>query len=74
MVQVTEMVFSSPVDMRYLSAKIAGEVNAYVSIFIAKKTDPERLNAYGVGMLSPKATDDTKKGRQMNRRVELVKQ
>ena len=30
--QVTEMVFSSPVDMRYLSAKITGEVNAYVSI------------------------------------------
>ncbi|MBA3011914.1 MAG: OmpA family protein [Desulfobacula sp.] len=36
--------------------------------------DPERLKAYGVGMLSPKATNDTQKGRQMNRRVELVKQ
>ena len=190
--QVTEMVFSSPVDMRYLSAKVTGEVDAYVSIFIAKETfkhfeqtysraivlldiiemeameskmvivpaqkmakeindkgsfslygiyfdtdssvikaesqstldeieklirqnpemklyivghtdnvgefdynmrlsqkrgyavmeallkkhsiDPERLKAYGVGMLSPKATNNTSKGRQTNRRVELVKQ
>jgi outer membrane protein OmpA-like peptidoglycan-associated protein len=190
--QLTEMVFSSPVDMRYLSAKVTGDVNAYVSIFIAKETfkhfeqtysraiilldiiemkameskmvivpaqkmaeeinetgsfslygiyfdtdssvikaesqstlneieklilqnaemklyivghtdnvgefdynmklsqkrgsavmeallknhsiDPERIEAYGVGMLSPKATNDTPKGSQKNRRVELVKQ
>ncbi|HKI49458.1 MAG TPA: DUF4892 domain-containing protein, partial [Desulfobacteria bacterium] len=36
--QMTEMVFSSPVDMRYLAAHVSGEVDAYVSIFIAKET------------------------------------
>jgi len=190
--QVTEMAFSSPVDMRYLAAKVTGAVNAYVSIFVAKETfnhfdqtfsravvlldiiemkameskmivvparkmareinekgsfslygiyfdtdssvvkaesaptlneiekllrenknmklfivghtdnqgafdynmtlsqkrgqavmealvkhhgiNPERLKAYGVGMLSPKAANDTEQGRKKNRRVELVKQ
>lgn len=36
--QVTQYVFSSPVDMRYLVAKISGEKEAYLSIFVAKET------------------------------------
>lgn len=190
--QVSGMAFSSPVDMRYLSAKITGEKEAYVSIFVAQETfknfeetysraiilldiieteametkmvvvpaqkmaaeinekgsfslygiyfdtdsavikpeskdtlieikkliqetpglklyivghtdnvggfdynmtlsqkrgnavvealvknhgiDSGRLKAFGVGMLSPKTSNDTQKGRSLNRRVELVKQ
>ncbi len=190
--QVTQYAFSSPVDMRYLVAKISGEKEAYLSIFVAKETftnfeetasraivlldvieleamekkmvvipaekmaeelnakgsfslygiyfdtdssmikpeskealieigkllqqnpklrlyivghtdnvggfeynanlsqnrgkavvdvlvkdhgmDPKRLSAHGVGMLAPKAPNDTAEGRRLNRRVELVKQ
>ena len=36
--QVTQYAFSSPVDMRYLVAKISGKKEAYLSIFVAKET------------------------------------
>lgn len=36
--------------------------------------DAKLLKAYGVGMLAPKAPNDTKEGHRLNRRVELVKQ
>ncbi len=36
--------------------------------------DPNLLKAYGVGMLAPKASNDTEESRSLNRRVELVKQ
>jgi len=35
--------------------------------------DRDRLNAKGVGFLAPVATNETEKGRSLNRRVELVK-
>ncbi|MGI6656516.1 MAG: DUF4892 domain-containing protein [Desulfobulbus sp.] len=36
--------------------------------------DATRLGAHGVGMLAPKASNETDEGRGFNRRVELVKQ
>jgi len=35
--------------------------------------DNDRLSPFGVGPLSPKATNETESGREQNRRVELVK-
>ncbi len=36
--KVTERAFTFPVEMRYLSAKITGEKEAYISIFVAQET------------------------------------
>ena len=36
--QVSEMAFSSPVEMRYMAAKVTGPATAYVSVFIAVET------------------------------------
>jgi OOP family OmpA-OmpF porin len=38
------------------------------------KIDPKRLSAKGVGAYAPVATNDEERGREKNRRVELVKQ
>ena len=35
---------------------------------------PNRLSPYGVGPLAPVASNETKEGRALNRRVELVKE
>ena len=37
------------------------------------KIDASRLEAGGVGPLAPVATNDTKEGKELNRRVEIVK-
>ncbi len=36
--------------------------------------DPKRLQSFGVGLLAPKASNDSEESRRLNRRVELVKQ
>jgi len=49
--------------------------NAVVKILITKYgINSKRLNAYGVGPLSPVAPNKTEEGKAKNRRVELVEQ
>jgi OOP family OmpA-OmpF porin len=45
---------------------------AVVAALVAQGVGPDRVEASGVGMLSPRATNTTDAGRQLNRRVELV--
>lgn len=49
--------------------------NAVVQALVGKHgISAMRLKAYGVGPLTPVASNDTEEGRAKNRRVELVKQ
>jgi len=58
-------------DNMELSNKRAAAV---VTELIARyKIDASRLEAGGVGPLAPVATNDTKEGKELNRRVEIVK-
>jgi OOP family OmpA-OmpF porin len=45
---------------------------AVVAALVAQGVAADRVEASGVGMLSPRATNTTDAGRQLNRRVELV--
>lgn len=61
---------SGPGDLNMtLSQQRAEAVLAY---FVTSGTDPERLNAIGVGETEPIAPNDTQEGRARNRRIELV--
>ncbi len=49
--------------------------DAVVKVLVSThRVDPNQLKAYGVGPLSPVASNETDDGRAKNRRVELVKQ
>jgi OmpA-OmpF porin, OOP family len=56
-------------NMTLSQARSDAVVKALVSRY---GTDPKRLKAYGVGPLSPMASNRTEEGRAKNRRVELV--
>jgi outer membrane protein OmpA-like peptidoglycan-associated protein len=46
--------------------------NAVMEYFVSKGVDAKRLTIKGFGLTSPAASNDTKKGRAKNRRVELT--
>jgi len=67
----TDLVGTIESNMKLSQARGEAVVQALVSQYgIA----PARLKGYGVGPLSPVATNDTDDGRAKNRRVELVKE
>ena len=58
-------------NMKLSDARAASVVKTLVSDYSISAT---RLKGYGVGPLSPVASNDTEEGKARNRRVELVKQ
>jgi outer membrane protein OmpA-like peptidoglycan-associated protein len=58
--------YNLDLSRRRAEAVMAALVGSYA-------VDPQRLQAAGVGMMAPAATNDTPEGRATNRRVELVK-
>jgi len=57
--------------MKLSDARAAAVVRALVADYGISAT---RLNGYGVGPLSPVASNDSEEGKAKNPRVELVKQ
>jgi outer membrane protein OmpA-like peptidoglycan-associated protein len=52
-----------------LSERRAGSIESYLR---AKDVIPQRLTIYGMGEDQPRASNQTKAGRQLNRRVEII--
>jgi outer membrane protein OmpA-like peptidoglycan-associated protein len=52
-----------------LSERRAGSIESYLR---AKDVIPQRLTIYGMGEEQPRASNQTKAGRQLNRRVEII--
>jgi OmpA-OmpF porin, OOP family len=67
----TDMTGSLDANMKLSQARAEAVVQALVT---RNGVAPSRLKGYGVGPLSPVATNDTDEGRAKNRRVELVKE
>lgn len=67
----TDMTGSLEANMKLSQARGEAVVQALVS---QHGVAPARLKGYGVGPLSPVASNDTEEGRAKNRRVELVKE
>ena len=67
----TDMVGSLDANLKLSQARAEAVVQALVALH---GVAPARLKGYGVGPLSPVATNDTDEGRAKNRRVELVKE
>ncbi len=67
----TDIVGAIEANMKLSEARAEAVVKALVSKYGVAAT---RLKGYGVGPLSPVASNDTEEGRAKNRRVELVKQ
>jgi chemotaxis protein MotB len=64
------------IPIKYSSWKSNWELSAARALsvlhYLEKVVAPERLSAVGYGEYKPVASNDTKEGRQMNRRVEVV--
>jgi OmpA-OmpF porin, OOP family len=67
----TDMVGSLDANMKLSQARAEAVVQALVG---QHGVAASRLKSYGVGPLTPVATNDTDEGRAKNRRVELVKE
>jgi OmpA-OmpF porin, OOP family len=67
----TDMVGSLDANLKLSQARAEAVVQALVALH---GVAPARLKGYGVGPLSPVASNDTDEGRAKNRRVELVKE
>lgn len=67
----TDMTGALEANLKLSEARASAVVQALVTRY---RIPPERLQGFGVGPLSPIASNDTDDGRARNRRVELVKE